>query len=532
MQSRIPSWKRIGLQLTGKIADNSLERNAAGSSESKISETGLRHETTSANKSVVKTVPLQKGRTDGQQGLSDRQIARTRGKASQRKDALVSPDCSDPAGSASGQALGSSRTPASNVAHQSVPSGDEPTNTYEGQSSSPGLGQHTREGPLGAPRDSHGSGKQIEVRVAHRREDEQSKTEQSIHPHQEVLIGDKEDSSSRTHAPSQVASATADSNVNDRIQDGKRKRRSETKLNDPTAPEQKKVVKKMKRDKQRLDGGPEGRGQGNSDHAIDTQTPNHESKRTGQPSSLEASKADKTPVEPQSSNTSEQQRSRHPGNSALGSRKPNKPPSPSSSSPVHLHPALTYLLEFHHHSDTWRFIKSRQAYLLKHFFDLHFIPEIYTPALQSYIVGLKGDHPRGILLKAAAETITMAPHRRAHPRADAHSSSTHGLTEDMIEGKFAKKANEDPHKIDYVQTEEEEGGVHSSPRRSQPNTSLPLPDQVTRAALVIELFGGDDEKRLLVPTARTTPTLTAGSSPAQLSPPPLAALSHSDTDME
>ena len=207
-----------------------------------------------------------------------------------------------------------------------------------------------------------------------------------------------------------------------------------------------------------------------------------------------------------------------------------------SSSSIHIHPALTYLLDFYHQSTSWKFAKTRQAYLLKHFFDLKIIPESYSPALRAYIVGLKGDHPRGTLLKAALEiiNIAMAPRRSSGGfTAKAGAIDTHGLTEEMLEGDFSKPAtpktstsssntrartsaaaaNADPYSIDREQTEEEKGEfIPANPPSIAQTEGSPDLEQIARAQFVIETLGSEDEKRLLTPTARTTPTLTAGSS--------------------
>ncbi|KAL8775080.1 MAG: hypothetical protein Q9209_000559 [Squamulea sp. 1 TL-2023] len=56
------------------------------------------------------------------------------------------------------------------------------------------------------------------------------------------------------------------------------------------------------------------------------------------------------------------------------------------------HPALIYLTTHHTSPTHWKFSKSRSSYLLRHLFSLAHIPASYTPALESYLQGLRSQN--------------------------------------------------------------------------------------------------------------------------------------------
>lgn len=57
--------------------------------------------------------------------------------------------------------------------------------------------------------------------------------------------------------------------------------------------------------------------------------------------------------------------------------------------PANATPALAYLTAFTASPGTWKFSKNHQTHLLKHLFDLSTIPPSHTPALKTYLHGLK-----------------------------------------------------------------------------------------------------------------------------------------------
>ncbi|MCJ1362162.1 hypothetical protein MMC16_001264 [Acarospora aff. strigata] len=68
---------------------------------------------------------------------------------------------------------------------------------------------------------------------------------------------------------------------------------------------------------------------------------------------------------------------------------------------VYVHPAITYLQQYHESRKTWKFNKAKQTYILKHLFDIDKLPPSIDPALTSYIEGLQGADARSRVKKAA-----------------------------------------------------------------------------------------------------------------------------------
>ncbi len=68
---------------------------------------------------------------------------------------------------------------------------------------------------------------------------------------------------------------------------------------------------------------------------------------------------------------------------------------------VNVHPAISYLQQYHQSRETWKFNKTKQTYILKNLFDNDKIPSSLDTALTSYIQGLQGTDARSRVRQAA-----------------------------------------------------------------------------------------------------------------------------------
>lgn len=106
--------------------------------------------------------------------------------------------------------------------------------------------------------------------------------------------------------------------------------------------------------------------------------------------------------------------------------------SPSStnngSSPIYVHPALTYLTAHHNSPSTWKFNKAHQNYLVKHLFHHNLIPSKYDPALASYLKGLASENTKARIRREALEIRADDEKWLASP--DAEPQSTANSNED------------------------------------------------------------------------------------------------------
>lgn len=71
-----------------------------------------------------------------------------------------------------------------------------------------------------------------------------------------------------------------------------------------------------------------------------------------------------------------------------------------TSTPLHIHPAIAYLVQYHQHREQWKFNKAKQSYLLKHILDLDRIPREYDKALVIYISNLQSQAARARVKEA------------------------------------------------------------------------------------------------------------------------------------
>ncbi|KAL8934291.1 MAG: hypothetical protein Q9211_005308, partial [Gyalolechia sp. 1 TL-2023] len=125
--------------------------------------------------------------------------------------------------------------------------------------------------------------------------------------------------------------------------------------------------------------------------------------RNAPPSDTGTPSKDAGPPEPQKKKKKKKKRNKSKSTTLTSIPNPaNKTPATTiATSPTTTHPALTYLTTHHNSPASWKFIKSRSSYLLRHCFSPVHIPTSYDPALKYYLQGLQGAGARRRLVDRA-----------------------------------------------------------------------------------------------------------------------------------